>query len=968
MASNTETATARIFMDGKQAGIELKKLEDQTGDLKREIIALNKEGKSKEVDARKKDLKVLQAQTRKLKVETFDTEKVLKNLNGASLDQLKASHKKLTKQVSLLNRETDEYTQKSGDLKKIATQMKKVRGEMSATRKSSGGLLQSAKGLLPAFGFAAILGGAVALGKKVFSMVQETMEYRKQVQQLTGEEGQSLADLTSNIEASSGTFKKEFDEMVIANNTLAKTFDISQTAANNLIDKGFIAGADASGEFLDMLKEYPTQFKAAGLSAEQSIALMAQSVKDGVYSDKGADAIKEGTLRLREMTQATRDALEGVGISSTQLESYLKKGTITYFDAIQQVSTKLDELPPQSVGVGTALADIFGGAGEDAGLEYITMLGKVDTSLDNMVSKTGESGAAQMKLLEANKKLSGAWSDLMGTGTGTITALTAGAKGLLADGILGLIGGLKGVRDWFIDIYNESTAFRAWIQGLLLNFNVVIDVIKLAFNGLWVNLKSGGKLIKAIFTFDIDGIKDAISGWKDGMTTAVVDGAKEIGADFADAYNETVKGKIDPVTQKVDTVATMVSKKINSESNESDGGGTSGVDLAAMEKHNAEIEKLQEELTQSGIANLKDGIEKERALENARWDEQKQKPEDQIIHKDDLSAEELEKNAIYNDLIIEQTVTHNDKIAEIDLMESERKKAAKDLEEVAELELKNAKAESDEEEWDAKMELAQERYDQELEAADGNRAKILAAETKFAKEKKKLEGEQIAIKKKTTKGEKVLVSEKLAAAQESLSGITEIAGKETAVGKAAFIANKAVAMANILMNLGIGESKTAAIGFPQNIPMIIGFIAQAVGIISAVKGVGFKEGGDTGSYGRSDVAGVVHGEEYVIPAELYKDDPLVSSLVASIIEPKRSGIRNIDYAQASSTVDKLNGYQEGGEVETLSENETLSSTEMHTAIENLNSKLDKGIKAYIVYSDIEDKKEEVDTIRDAVNL
>src|SRR5690606_20322665 len=148
-------------------------------------------------------------------------------------------------------------------------------------------------------------------------------------------------------------YNKDFNEVLIATNATAKNFGISYQDALDIVKNGFIAGADASGDFLQQLKEYPTQLEAVGLSADQTVALISQNVKDGIFSDKGVDAIKEGGIRLREMTKATAEALDGIGISSKKIESDLKSGQTSMFDVIQQVSSKLSELPPQSAAVGT---------------------------------------------------------------------------------------------------------------------------------------------------------------------------------------------------------------------------------------------------------------------------------------------------------------------------------------------------------------------------------------------------------------------------------------------------------------------------------------------------------------------------------------------------------------------------------------------------------------------------------------
>ena len=49
-----------------------------------------------------------------------------------------------------------------------------------------------------------------------------------------------------------------------------------------------------TGNFLDTLKEYPAYFKEAGISADQFVAIVAQTNKMGIFSDKGVDAIRGG--------------------------------------------------------------------------------------------------------------------------------------------------------------------------------------------------------------------------------------------------------------------------------------------------------------------------------------------------------------------------------------------------------------------------------------------------------------------------------------------------------------------------------------------------------------------------------------------------------------------------------------------------------------------------------------------------
>ena len=77
-------------------------------------------------------------------------------------------------------------------------------------------------------------------------------------------------------------------------------------------------------------------------------------------------------------------------------------------------------------------------------------------------------------------------------------------------------------------------------------------------------------------------------------------------------------------------------------------------------------------------------------------------------------------------------------------------------------------------------------------------------------------------------------------------------GAETAVGKAALLAKQAIAAQELIMEVSKtitfaqaaarstvavaeGTAQTAKVGFPQNIPLLIGYAAQAAGIIMAIK-------------------------------------------------------------------------------------------------------------------------------------
>lgn len=257
-------------------------------------------------------------------------------------------------------------------------------------------------------------------------------EATRLTQQFTEKSGEDLKAYRTEVQAIADFYGKDFKEVLIGANAVSKQFGISAEESLKLIQDGFIAGADANGEFLDTLREYPAYFKEAGISAETFIAITAQAAKSGIYSDKGVDVIKEGNLRIREMTTATAAALEGIGISADEVQEQLKSGQKTTFDIIQMVSERLNELPDSASVVGTALADIFGGPGEDAGLRYIRTLKDIKTNLNEVKATSGEVGEAQEEYLQAQKELATEVAKLFDATGGSYESMAARVKASIA--------------------------------------------------------------------------------------------------------------------------------------------------------------------------------------------------------------------------------------------------------------------------------------------------------------------------------------------------------------------------------------------------------------------------------------------------------------------------------------------------------------------------------------------------------
>lgn len=107
-----------------------------------------------------------------------------------------------------------------------------------------------------------------------------------------------------------------------------------------------------------------------------------------------------------------------------------------------------------------------------------------------------------------------------------------------------------------------------------------------------------------------------------------------------------------------------------------------------------------------------------------------------------------------------------------------------------------------------------------------------------------------------------------------LAGLAKgFAGEQSGIYKALFAVEKGFAIAQSAIAIQQSVAKAMALGFPQNIPVIGAAVAQGATLLSTIKGIqpqGFKQGGYTGNMGVNQVAGAVHGQEYVFDAQATK--------------------------------------------------------------------------------------------------
>lgn len=441
-------------------------------------------------------------------------------------------------------------------------------------------------------------------------------EATRKTMQFTGLFGDEMKSVRNQALAISETFGVDFGETLQSANVMSKQFGISVSESLKLLQDGFVAGANASDEFLENVKEYPTYLKEAGLNAEQFVAISTNATKQGIFSDKGLDTIKEGNLRLREMTTATAAALDGIGISSKKVQKELQNGSKTTFDIMQEVGNKLKEFPASSAKVGTAIADIFGAPGEDAGLKYIETLGDIEMNMDKVKEQSGDVAKAQEKQVEANKRLKDTASALFDVTGGGFEMMKAQAATFVSNHLTKLLRAI-------INLYNQSVAFRGLIQLIgfafksvgqvaLLAFNIIIDAIKLVARPVRGLLQ----MFEGFFSFDVKQMRDGFNSIFSGLGNTVKEAwgdLKKFGSGMADAIVGGMKNTFNHANIKIPVSADAPSMATATTDNTKLKDGTNiasttpktkkekaAADKAAKEE--AERRKKQEKELQEAIA------------------------------------------------------------------------------------------------------------------------------------------------------------------------------------------------------------------------------------------------------------------------------------------------------------------------------------------------------------------------------
>ncbi len=160
--------------------------------------------------------------------------------------------------------------------------------------------------------------------------------------------------------------------------------------AYDILAVGAREGLNRNQDLLDSLTEYPALLKSLGLSAEEWMGLVSQSMQAGARnSDLATDALKEFQIRGKDGSKLSAEGFKLLGLSAKEMTADVAAGGSRARDALAEV---LDELrkTEDPVKRNAAAVALFGTQAEDLADSIFAM------DLSNAVDQlNGVEGAAQ---------------------------------------------------------------------------------------------------------------------------------------------------------------------------------------------------------------------------------------------------------------------------------------------------------------------------------------------------------------------------------------------------------------------------------------------------------------------------------------------------------------------------------------------------------------------------------------------
>ena len=443
---------------------------------------------------------------------------------SAKADKLNDDFKKIDKSVGDNSRTVGDY---KDQIKEAASEITigfnqilngNLQEGMKSLQAGLGGVTSNVKALwasllanpltLVLVAITAITAGIALGAKEIFDYNASIKENIKLVENLTSTTGKAADEIRNRATGLSKTFGDEFNEVVKTANVLAKQLGISYEEAFSQIENGYVRGANANGDFLERLREYGPLLAKYGFDINEIIGLQVQAQQQGIFNDKFEDSLKEAGLSLEEFTKAQSDALTSAfgAEFSDKISKGVNSGALSVKDALLLMSSeaKKQGLSVQQFGILTA--DVFKGAGEDAGGAQAMFenlyagMQKASEPLTELQKKTQALSQANFEL--ATAKDEALKSDAVQSFSASIELMWVKVQTVF----YGIVGGFKDIIVWLDETTGASDSLgETWeivseyASSLWDLITQLVDVFGDLFKALGFNNNETKSLTKSFF-------------------------------------------------------------------------------------------------------------------------------------------------------------------------------------------------------------------------------------------------------------------------------------------------------------------------------------------------------------------------------------------------------------------------------------------------------------------------------------
>jgi len=468
---------------------------------------------------------------------------------------------------------------------------------------------------------------------------------------------------------------------------------------------------------------------------------------------------------------------------------------------------------------------------------------------------------SQRKIIEIEAKVDKAKDDLDGVAK-SVKRIDSNLEEV-KDGTKGVAKGVKGIGN-ALKAAGVGLAIAAFAKlGEVFNQNQkVTDAFSTTFEALSLAFNDFFKFLDRNVGTVIDYFK--------GLFDNPVQSIKNFGQAIVDNIVERVKSALDALGFLGDAVVKVFSGDFAGAAESAKNAGKELFDVVTgvnntFDKVADVVPTVVSSITdyaKSTLSAAKETVELNKAAEVAAVINQG------LIEKYDRQAEQQRQLRDDETKTIEERIAANNRLGEI--LDEQAEKMLENVDITIEAARREYEKNQNQENYIALLEAQNER-EAVLAQIEGFRSEQImnriSLEREAADLKKEADEAEIERKEEIKQKELELAEAKKQATYDALDATIDAAGQETQVGRGLFllkqglrikeqIAEAKATLQNITLraaeaqvDTASGAASTAKVGFPQNVPLLIAFAAQAAGIISSVKSAVNAAKGATGGIG-----------------------------------------------------------------------------------------------------------------------